>query len=327
MRKTQRRMLCIALSILCLGIYTLAGAEAPIWFDTDVPAEAGGDQSITAEQIVQPSPPPLTDSIRDIPANPTAAPSGYYVLLLDAAGMVFDQQYVMTGAYAMMPDVQPQMTGHQFAYWFNAADKEMTPFAFDQPITSDTVLVACFEKDLSGVSIDAQRNETESILFGILGTDGLQASDGQGNVMDPAYAQTLVDAILEQVGAGDPVPPAAAVATPEPVPTEAAAYDALSILDAGGGAPTEMTQATTITPEVAVDYVLQGDTPETLTVTLRANVLNAPEGAVIRYQWQNNATGTFVDVPGATCPTFSYPAYGYVAQDCQWNVIVQIENH
>jgi len=56
-------------------------------------------------------------------------------------------------------------------------------------------------------------------------------------------------------------------------------------------------------------------------VELKAEVFNAPAEQIAGYQWKNNATGTFIAVPGATEATYTFPATEDT-NDCDWIVEV-----
>lgn len=74
-----------------------------------------------------------------------------------------------------------------------------------------------------------------------------------------------------------------------------------------------------IEPLIAIDCYYDGEMMPGTAVTLSAQVSNTPEDAVISYQWQNDAGGTFEDVPGATELTYVFHADGS-NRDCQWRL-------
>lgn len=81
-----------------------------------------------------------------------------------------------------------------------------------------------------------------------------------------------------------------------------------------------------IEPRVSVTYEYQGELTMDTQVTVVAHVDNVPEGEgfTITYQWQNDASGVFADVPGATGPTHTYTVREYGESGCRWRAEVKI---
>lgn len=76
-------------------------------------------------------------------------------------------------------------------------------------------------------------------------------------------------------------------------------------------------------PRVEVEYAFEGDVLlEGALVTLTARVYNIPEDTALTFQWQNDATGRFEDVSGATEQTYTFYA-GADNSGCRWRVRVE----
>lgn len=75
-------------------------------------------------------------------------------------------------------------------------------------------------------------------------------------------------------------------------------------------------------PFVDVSYTFtRGDGGHPV-VTLKAEVQNLEGGRVIQYQWQNNVSGDFRDVPGAVGASYSYILDDEYGTSCGWRVKV-----
>lgn len=58
-------------------------------------------------------------------------------------------------------------------------------------------------------------------------------------------------------------------------------------------------------------------------ITLVSEVQGLVEGAQVSYQWQNNASGSYVDVPGANGSTYAYTVNEGNA-DSTWRVLISV---
>lgn len=65
------------------------------------------------------------------------------------------------------------------------------------------------------------------------------------------------------------------------------------------------------TPRVRIAFETDGPMDLGAMITLEALVDNSPDGYAAQYQWKNDATGQFEDVPGATERTYAYHLDAY----------------
>lgn len=71
---------------------------------------------------------------------------------------------------------------------------------------------------------------------------------------------------------------------------------------------------------VMITFAFEGDRLSIgAPVTLSAELINFPESAVVSFQWQNDASGTFTDVPGANGRSYSFIADESNVR-CNWKV-------
>lgn len=59
------------------------------------------------------------------------------------------------------------------------------------------------------------------------------------------------------------------------------------------------------------------------TITLTSQVTGVPDGTMLVYQWQNDASGAYENVPGATSSTYTY-VVDEETNNCDWRVQVQV---
>lgn len=77
-------------------------------------------------------------------------------------------------------------------------------------------------------------------------------------------------------------------------------------------------------PAVTITSVSKGEvTGIGSTVTLYSQVTGVPEGAMLVYQWQNDASGEYMDVPGATNSTYTY-VVDEATNNCDWRLQVRV---
>lgn len=85
----------------------------------------------------------------------------------------------------------------------------------------------------------------------------------------------------------------------------------------------EPTMVSSGSPRVEIEFSYEGDILlEGAQVTMTAKVYNVPENTDLSFQWQNNATGRYEDVPGATEQTYSFYA-DEGNSGCLWRVKVE----
>ncbi|MDR3051914.1 MAG: hypothetical protein LBU67_09380 [Oscillospiraceae bacterium] len=76
-------------------------------------------------------------------------------------------------------------------------------------------------------------------------------------------------------------------------------------------------------PEADIAISYEGAFHLGTTVTLTATLSNMPEGRPYSVQWQNDATGEFLDVPGATEPVHQFVSDA-ANTGCTWRILVQL---
>lgn len=166
-------------------------------------------------------------------------------------------------------------------------------------------------------------DQINQLIYDILG--------GAEQAQEPEPADTGIEpdsrAELEIETPGQTEPPAETTA--EPLPTEAPELtqppeqDTLLTVDSDE-TPEELEGASSIRPQVIIDYYPELDLITSGTIiTVVATVTNVPEDVPIQYQWQNDASGTYKDVPGATDRSYSYIVDTY-GEGCNWRVTVTI---
>lgn len=79
-------------------------------------------------------------------------------------------------------------------------------------------------------------------------------------------------------------------------------------------------------PYVEVRYEYKGDLTVGSKVTLRAHVYNLPETQKLSFQWQNDATGLFKDVEGATGQSYIFIVDSNKARSWNWRVNVSLKD-
>ncbi|MCL1796259.1 MAG: hypothetical protein FWG37_05125 [Clostridia bacterium] len=83
---------------------------------------------------------------------------------------------------------------------------------------------------------------------------------------------------------------------------------------------TDTEVADELNPEIKLNVIVDGTKLQLGTkVTIVADVLGVPDGAEYGLQWQNNLSGEFLDVPGATQASLSFPANENNV-NCAWRV-------
>lgn len=123
-----------------------------------------------------------------------------------------------------------------------------------------------------------------------------------------------LEAFVSNTVVPDEEPEATVFATP-PEETPAEEIGAVDV-----EAPIEAADVAPVTaPVIVIDCYYDGEMMPGKAVTLSAQVSNTPEDATVSYQWQNDAGGTFEDVPGAADLTYVFYAND-TNKECQWRL-------
>lgn len=209
------------------------------------------------------------------------------VLFVGPDNAILETRQVEDGECVDEPRNPAAPQGYAFAYWYDDAGNGQ-PFEFYIPIACDMKLRAKFIE--STVEQD----------------DG-DAADGEAGPVSDEDAEPAPDeSELEAVLPGEDA---------ESTPEEGELDFELS----------EEEQAVIISgpPRVEVEYAFEGGVLlEGARVTLTARVFNVPEDAALTFQWQNDVTGRFEDVSGATEQTYTFYA-GADNSGCRWRVRVE----
>ncbi|MCL1963777.1 MAG: InlB B-repeat-containing protein [Firmicutes bacterium] len=254
-----------------------------------------------AEEGKPPSPGmagPMTEAAQD-GADRTPRPPRYSVRFVDDSLFSLYFFWVFEGETAPRPE-EPVKEGFLFEGWMNAVTKE--DFDLETPITEHMQLQARYAP--------AQPRPAES--------GGLNRDLTGVELMD------LVNVLLGKP-AGKAGGPAAGNAAPRAEDQPRGGLLSEGRAPAGpGGEQAQSADAGAADPAVWVTVAYSGDetTGGTL-VTLTAHVGGVPEGAARFIQWQNNAGGEYMDVPGVTGETITFAANEWNTA-CGWRAKVAL---
>lgn len=171
----------------------------------------------------------------------------------------------------------------------------------------------------------AETTETEPPLS----EDGVDTGIKEDETSEPSSTADDLseDEGIETQEPGDMMAEEGATATPQPAMNmentdeEEAQEESLF---AGSDAIDSETTLSDYSPVVSItSYSPHRIIGVTSPVTLTAEVHGVPEGALLVYQWQNDAGGHFEDIPGATSSAYSYTVDAENI-DCNWRLEVQV---
>lgn len=262
------------------------------------------------------------------------APVEYTVTFADAQGLVLSTVQVLeNGTLESLPTV-PELEGYTAEGWSNVKTPE-TLFTLATPITENTELrplYAEIPEEIAEETIPAEETGSEeatgettpkccvtyldadgnvlltsTLDLGTVLTDPLLTPEKEGCCFEGWYN---ADDVLSLVPFGTPVE-GDLVLAPLFSTLEPEQDDSVSGID-GVTASLSVTFA-------SGDVLRIGDT-----VTLKAILQNLPEDMLAHVQWQNDASGSFADVEGATGLSHTFTADA-VNTGCQWRVAVTLE--
>lgn len=317
---TIRKWTCIGLLAVWLLASFATGAMATA---SDTPPES---MEPAHEERNEASAPAQADDAAEPPALVTEALDGNgtqddtlmrLVEFFDFNGEVLGWVTVEDGALLFELDGYPQLEGQAFQFWYALVDEDdpeaeqlYEPYLFGQPVTADLRLAPYYlPEDEAPADIDAQApvpDTFDTIISDILLTDEEREDAGETAATD---GETVSDG---------------GIAAP---PLDAMAPDSLvKNMDAVLG-ETDVPEGLFVMPSqdriVLVTCMFEGDTIDLGTeVTLTAELVNFPDGQV-EYQWQNNASGAFEDVPDATGRSYTFVSDG-VNTRCSWQVLTYL---
>lgn len=315
---TIRKWACLGLLAVWLLVSLATGAMAT---ESDTPSESVVPASEASNEA---STPAQASGTSEPPAPLAEPPSGddarddvrmHLVEFYDFNGEVLGWVTVEDGTLLFELDGYPQWDGYAFQFWYALVDEEdpeaeqlYEPYVFGQPVTADLRLAPYYtpgdevptDGATQGPAPDAFDNIISDILLtdqerdaGEAATDGETATDG-GVAVSPVESmmpESLVRNIDAVLGETD-VPEGLFATVPQ---------DRI----------------------VLVTCMFEGDSIDLGTeVTLNADLVNFPDGQVT-YQWQNNASGTFEDVPDATGRSYTFASDG-VNTRCSWQVLTYL---
>lgn len=326
MNKRPMLLAMALLCALCLGASALATETADTGPSEMVLTTENSEIVAAQETPPEPAQPEVDEA---------AAPGETYsITFCDWYGKALYTAHVVPGDLVEMPEEVPHVSGHVFLFWFDAGQEKSEPFDFDSAPQDHLMLFPFYvpegaeESAMQAEEITVEEKleqQANDIIRGILGDDWAQAMEG-----DEGSGMLTADAILQEATLSAGESEADALPQYTPITPEEEKQLILGILGYAPEEVDEMTEPLSPAPQadaepvVSVTYTYDAPLTQDSRVTVQAHVANAPEGAEISYQWQNDASGIFVDVPGATRKTHTYTVSEYGEAGCSWRAVVDI---
>lgn len=225
-----------------------------------------------------------------------AIPEQYTVRFVDGNGETYLSLTILSDVPLERPASEPVMEGMIFRHWHDVRVDETVPFIFDDFVKEDLTLVAYFvqedalesdedpTEEMEEASVEDTAEETEEETAAIIGEGG----DEDGQIEEPI-----------ELNEGD------------------------TLLEEETERPTEDEPEEVIPPSATIGYEYEGEFIMGTVLTLYADLHNVPEGMALGFQWQNDASGTFEDVPGATEATYSFVADA-TNSGCGWRLLLSV---
>lgn len=258
-------------------------------------------QPATAVPTAAPVPTAQTQPEQEAPV--AVEPESFTVSYEDENGVLIKRVTIVEGEKAEKPREAPQKEGYTFLYWHDIM-AGTAQYVFDTPVHKDLRLRPVYEMDITETPDNTAGNEVP---------EPDNDEETLPDVNDIPFPDDETPGPDEMIDVG---------AEAEPEPTEIDPPDTDSLQTDPG------TDEVAGIPSVEILFSFQTENDDGLLVegdaiTVTAVLSGFPENATLQYQWQNNASGAYMDVPGATDISYTFTAN---AQNtgCSWQVVITV---
>lgn len=308
----MKKMMTTALMILTLAVLALAPMGAM--------AEAVVVEDILAVETIDATSILMVDEVVEAPV--------FRVTFYDGYGNEFWLIDVPQGNYIEMPTEFPVAEGFAFEYWYDAAAEEITPYQFGEVVTGNIEMFAFFtpvaveviasEAPIAQEVIEVQTEDLAQQILTLEATEEIVNTDSIARSILSMDTTNEVEAATD-VNTDNLIANILSMGTEENV-IEDEEMEEIILDDEEFIIEDDEVPLAGPAPTLEVNYSYDGELTYGTVVTATATLHNIPDSVNISFQWQNDATGDYKDVNGATTQSYTFVVDSFNPAGCNWRV-------